>query len=60
MGPPGDLKVSTIQFDDVPTKTAGKNTAGVNTVVTSVITEGTATGAGSTTATKPSWAGFIK
>jgi len=29
-------------------------------VATSVIVEGTATGAGSTTATKPNWASFIK
>jgi hypothetical protein len=56
----GDLKVSTIQFDDVTTKTSGKTSAGVPAVTTSVIVEGTATGAGSTTATKPSWAGFIK
>jgi hypothetical protein len=56
----GDLKVSTIQFDDVTTKTSGKTSAGASAVTTSVIVEGTATGAGSTTATKPSWAGFIK
>ena len=56
----GELKVSAIQFEDVPTKTAGKNTAGASATVTSVITEGTATGAGSTTAARPSWASFIK
>lgn len=47
------LKVNTIQFEDVTNKTLGTpNTQNVS----AVITEGTATGAGSTSATKPSWA----
>lgn len=54
-----ELKVNTIQFTDVPTKTKGKTTAGVASDVTAVITEATATGAGSG-ATKPSWASFVK
>ncbi len=56
----GELKVNNIQFADVPTKTKGKNTAGASATVTSVITEGTATGAGSITAANPSWGSFIK
>lgn len=55
-----ELKVNTIQFDDVITKVIGKNSAGVSANVSALITEGTATGAGSVTATKPSWGSFIK
>lgn len=56
----GELKVNTIQFNDVTTKTSGKNSAGTSTSVSTVITEGTATGAGSISATRPTWASFIK
>lgn len=56
----GELKINTVQFDDVPTKTKGKNSAGASATVSAVITEGTATGAGSITSARPSWASFIK
>jgi hypothetical protein len=50
------LKATNVSFADVTTKTAGKNTAGTTTDVSTVITETTtATGAGAGAAT-PSWA----
>lgn len=53
----GELKVTTIQLTDIPTKTKGKKTDGSSSDVSTVITEGTSVGAGSG-ATKPTWAAF--
>jgi hypothetical protein len=53
----GELKVTTIQMNDITTKTKGKKTDGTSSDVSSVITEGTTTGAGSGAA-KPAWASF--
>lgn len=55
----GELKVTTIEFSDVTTKTKGKTTGAASSDVSAVITEGTATGAGSG-ATKPTWASFAQ
>lgn len=56
-GIPADLKINTIQFTDVTTKTKGTKTDKTAADVSGVITEGATTGAGSG-ASKPSWANW--
>ncbi|WP_277014434.1 hypothetical protein [Flavobacterium lindanitolerans] len=52
----GTLKATNVRFDNITTKSAGKNTAGETVNVAAIYTESTtATGAGNGTAT-PSWA----
>ncbi|WP_343623201.1 hypothetical protein [Flavobacterium lindanitolerans] len=52
----GTLKATNVRFDNITTKSAGKNTAGTTVDVSAIYTESTtATGAGNGTAT-PSWA----
>lgn len=55
----GSLKLANGQSTDITTATKGKNTAGATVDVSSVLTAGTNTGAGSG-AVKPTWAAFVK
>jgi hypothetical protein len=52
----GTLKATNVKFDNIPTKTKGRDTEGVTVDIESIYTENTsATGAGNGTAT-PTWA----
>lgn len=52
---PSALKATTVTFNNVPTKSSGKNNLGATIDVTTFFTEGTTTGAGNNGAT-PTWA----